>query len=62
MSKQVNLDAMTFDEFKNYMHEKLEEFEKYSRKSEDMVEFMEGNATVPLGDWFEWFGCQSNLM
>lgn len=53
---------MTFEQFKLYMQEKLQEFEAHSWKQEDMRAFMKGEETVPLGDWFEWFGCQANLL
>lgn len=58
----MNLDSMTYEEFKVYMLTKLQEFEDQSWKQEDMQTFMKGEETVPLGDWFEWFGCQSKLM
>lgn len=57
-----DLDAMNFEQFKAYILQKLEEFETHSHQDVDMQPFMNGTQTVPLGDWFEWFGCQAKLM
>lgn len=57
-----DLDAMNFEQFKSYMLEKIEEFETHSYQDVDMQPFMKGEQTVPLGDWFEWFGCHAKLM
>lgn len=59
---KLDLSAITFEQFKAYMLEKLEEFETESWKQEYMREYMKGEQTVPLGDWFEWFGCQAKLI
>lgn len=58
----TDLNAMTFDEFKEHMQKALADYESDANHDADMIHFMDGTQTVPLGDWFEWFACNAGLM